>query len=408
MTGVLRWLETPACLAPAGRDPVAWSRRFSRLEASAPEAERVAIRLVERLMSEVPSDPVERHPLLATLRHALDAAGDGERSVGVPPRIWERLLAALGAVRVPSAGVPDPESPELPEIGARRGRWTEWWALADHPGGRYGTDLWGWGATTEEAGPARFDELGALTPRRAWGWSDGWRLHPVLELRRARGTLPIPSTPGALGAALVDAVATVAREAGLKDRDRAMTWAAGLGPLLALSATIRAPRPSPADLVPDYQALWAFHLLHPRLQEVLVLLDELASALAAGDSAVFLAAGVDEDDPHAAARAVLARVEACLFTRGAHLGWDSGFGYTLVRKVVAEYREALDADPDAVLHARSAPDSDLGALGTRLRAALKVALSFPGEAGDRYARGPAAEQLADLAWLGWTDPDLPR
>jgi hypothetical protein len=201
------------------------------------------------------------------------------------------------------------------------------------------------------------------------------------------------------------------------EKDRLMVWCALLLPFLAPTRSGDPRRLVAGEVVPDYRALVAFHALHPRVQAALVLLDTLATALAAEDEHALGAlaeALAVAPEPTALLGAVGERLRATLSRRDASRHWDAGLGYLLFRKLIfeeldfstpASFLASLDGAFHGEVDGPPGQESRLGQLATRLRNTFKVGLTFPGEAKKRYPGGSAAAAAADLAWLKWTHED---
>ncbi len=344
--------------------------------------------------------------------HGPETVPEGWR-LGPPPRLWERLLRAAGVRPGPGETLwIDEERQGLP-AGWRGPAHSEWWASPAHPGASFDGRLWAWGCVDEHA-PATA-ALAALSPRALWR-SDGhaWRTHPVAlaavrDLGQARPR--IEEGPGFLLACVVDAVGDLAGTVDLSERDRATLWGALLLPLLAPSHAGGPPRGTAvSEPPPDYQQLVAFALLHPRMQEAIAALDRLATILAMEDWHAAAALAAAAGAPRAGGlRAGMLRLgealAAAMLRRDAAAGWDSGFGFRLVRSVL---RDVFGEDPGDFAARWDAATAGppgvpgVGSLAERLREALSTALGFPGR--PPFPGGPAAAQLVELTWARWTDP----
>lgn len=319
-------------------------------------------------------------------------------SAGVPWRFWEKLLAESGVSGDPAQELTAPAllTEDLPPPGVRRGGAREWWGLVASPGGRHGGQLWGWGRAEAVGAPT----LSGATPRLVW---TARGVHPQLA---SVAVGPMEEGPGLLLAVIVDAIGHLTRRAVLSARDRAMLWASLLGPALALTSDVptNPAALSATEVLPRYQALWAFHCLHPRDQLAVVALDALATAVAGQDDAALdraaVAVGVSPEPREDRVARILAEVQGCLHHRKAADAWDGGFGYLLVRKLI----DAIVADPspstvDRLLHGEEEGGDDYEA---RIRHAFAQAMSARPEG----APTSATSQLIDLVWAKWTDPDF--
>lgn len=378
------------------------------------------------------------------LRHGPDTVLPAQR-IGVPARLWDRLLDHLGARKLPGRRCwqKTAESDEILHQGVTTGACMEWWGLPALPGATYDDRLWAWGAV-QPLPAARSHELGELSPRQVWR-SDGsrWHVHP--DLARALATTDTPGLlprladgPGYLLACIVDAMAELLGGCSYTSRDLSVIWATMLLPVLAPSVEIdRMPALGALDAglhaAPDYLQTLAFYMLHPRAQTAIVVLDRLSTLLVAEDHDTLAQvlcqlappaawAPAAADIPSAVYRLIGQVAEQALHRR-ASARWDGGFGFKLFRKLLRDVlvtAAPVPAPPDeapafarrwdAAVHGpagdASSPDEGpgCGALAQRLREALSTALWFPGR--PLYAGGPVAQQILDLAWMRWIDDDF--
>lgn len=368
--GVARWLRDPGADEPAARPR-------QDLEA-----------LVGRLRE-------QGDGALREVAAALDPSGlgDGDR-VGVPPRLWDVLLRAQG-VEAPG---PHRLADEALHAGARRGACEEWWGRAGTPGAAWDDRLWAWGAVAETGEPG----LAELSPRLAWRGGDRWHAHPALDGTSVRAG----EGPGFLLACCLDAIASLCAEHPLTGRDKAVLWGTVMLPLLALGAAEEPGAPELGEALErpaDYAQQLPFHLLHPRAQALIALLDQVATWSAADDPHLEL--WLDELG-YERLQDALDGLLAVVMHRKAGQQWDGGFGFKMLRGLLREtLGDDFEANWDEALHSPveggDRGDTAVNELAVKLRGAFKTALAFPGR--PPYDGGPAARQLCDLAYLRWTD-----
>ncbi len=399
-TSPLRWID------PIAASTVADTWRPSEVRAAlawvvgdAPEEneDAVPLRRVAQLLASLPVRGEARIVALAEVSRQLSRQLPAQQArVGLPPRVWEALLRRRGhgpptsercwvGARQREGFAPD---------GARCDGATEWWADARRPGASYAERLWAWGTLEGEA-----------LPRAAWQVVDG-AFAPTRALSGLAEALDDPpritAGPGLLVACLLDAVWTLTRGASLTHRDAAALWGGFFLPVLAPAHVISVPPHEPRAVPPDYAVQLAFHLLHPRAQVALRLLDRVATWVDAGDeAAVHAATGVAEGD---ALTELLGRVARSALARDAAERWDSGLGFRLLRRILRALQDAPDAAGaiDAALHGAPGDPSPIGPLAERLREAFGTALTQV----DRRAPGAATSQLVDLVLLRWSDPSF--
>jgi hypothetical protein len=256
-------------------------------------------------------------------------------------------------------------------------------------------------------------------------------VHPLLarvaDERGAHAGRPrFEDGPGFLLACVLDALAELMPVSAFTPRDLAVLWGSLLLPLLAPSRLL--PPGDDHDGVgsndaalaePDYMQTVAFYLLHPRSQRLIVVLDQLCTLLVAGDTDTLAEIlQLLDREPHpveVGVRRLVADMVSGAHHRHAADGWDSGFGFRLLRSVLRAAVPPLDSGDgdssgfvplwDHEVHGPPpgvrGSEHGLGALAERLREAMSTALWFPGR--PPYPGGPAIRQILDLVWLRWTN-----
>jgi hypothetical protein len=331
------------------------------------------------------ADPTARWRHLRELWHAHDAALD-DTVVGLPPRLWTRWGRDDGAVPMVRGGR---------VVGASHGEHHEVWGDGRAPGAAYAKRLWGWG--TVDLRPAA---------RAAWTAEAG-RWLPLLPTdERPR----VADGPGFLLVCLVDAVHELIAHASPTDRDLAILWGTLLLPVLALGRRGTAPLHLD-DGLPTYVLSWPFHLLHPRAQVAVLVLDEVCTLATTDDhdglSRVLVDAGLADPGDGAAARdralvRLLEGITRRALRKRAADRWDSGFGFRLARRLMRQTDPTPGAWDEALHGALAVVDEGPGDLAKRLRDGLRTGLSAPLSGPD--PSGTAAAQVVELTWSRWTDP----
>lgn len=430
------WLPGSARLQWRSLDDVevlgAVIRDLLALDGADPDVRAVARSALAGLSGELAPSGPRRWQRLRDLwmRHGPETIAPAER-VGIPHRLWDRLLRWLGMEAAHRDGRALVGGHGPGALGVDLGHAIEWWGLPEASGAAHDNRLHAWGAV-EIVRPGE-PALVELSPRLAWR-SDGDRWHPhaslaraVRALRATRAPPRVDAGPGYLLACIVDVVDTLTRGSRYTDRDLAALWGTTLLPLLALTVE-REPAagpPDPAIGEPDYMQTLPFYLLHPRVQASIAVLDHLCTMLMAEDHAslgeLLVALGRAAPDQPVSVRSsgdiagrILALIgdiaERALHRRAASR-WNSGFGFKLFRNLL---REVLAEEPgcfcriwDRAVHgspqqaARGGEATLDGNLTLRLREALGTALWFPGR--PPYADGPVAQRVTELVWLRWTD-----
>jgi hypothetical protein len=412
---------------------------------------RIAAPAVSDLRAALPADRCARYAALREIAAAHGPRGlDAGTCAGIPHRLWLCLLERLDidpATPATPATAPTrtgaAQRDTAPAHGGSIGAWIEWWGLPAHPGACYDGRLWAWGAV-QAARPEADDEVWArrapaaelarLSPRVAWrpvpgAAPDGarWHVHPLLarvagEHGARAGRPRLEEGPGFLLACILDALAELLPVAAFTPRDLAVLWGSLLLPLLAPSRLLPpgdgrdAGRGDAAVLAePDYMQTVAFHLLHPRSQRLIAVLDQLCTLLVAGDvdplAEILRLLGREPRAVDAGVRQLVADMVSGAHHRHAAEGWDSGFGFRLLRSVLraavprdhdgADFVPAWDREVHGPPPGPRGAEPGLGALAERLREAMSTALWFPGR--PPYPGGPAVRQILDLVWLRWTN-----
>lgn len=418
------------------QEPEALARMIRELldtSAPAPGPLAVAREALETLTGSLSLDRRARWEELRGLwaAHTPATVPDTQR-VGIPNRLWDRLLHNLGIVPRVMERTWIRAHDRLFPRGVRSGEWSEWWGAAGAPGAAYDNRLWAWGMIEHDRVTYE-GSLAALPPRLAWRAGDErWNVHPLIKraiVETERLVMPprLSDGPGYLLACIVDSMAELTRKNSYTGRDLAVLWGTMLLPLLGPTEVASDEGLARTDAEePDYMQTLPFYMLHPRIRTTVVVLDQLCTLLVTDDHEslreVLALAGRPALAPSQAAGprftvisiyALIVEIASRALHRRAATDWDSGFGFKLFRSLL---REALAEDPDEfcrrwdtrvhgdVQALALGGDMPAGALAHRLREALGTALWFPGR--PAYPGGAAAQEIVDLVWLRWIDRDF--
>ena len=236
--------------------------------------------------------------------------------------------------------------------------------------------------------------------------------------------------PGYLLACVVDAIVEQFSATALKTRELATIWGTMLFPMLTPSVRIPsgvAPMASAGDHLdePEYLQSLPFFFLHPRLQRLIVIIDQLATAIESHDQdylrgfierlqanetlAVRRSEGLEAELEDVLC-VWMNRLISLPLRRNAGGRWNSGFGYRMCREILDAVRSESGAFAKAHQWDRQVNgdfcvviDGELpqGHLNHRLRRALSTSLCFPGR--PPHPDGPAVDQLVDRVWSRWTN-----